>query len=443
VSGRQEESPQFFRQRALERLSSPEKLNLLMRVVSPLDWLAILAAALLCGGVIAWSFFGTVPTTVTARGVFLRPRRVVSLQTQSAGLIRAMDLRPGQEIRKGDLLAVIDQAEISKRVAEKRRLVGELRRQQNETVDLDRREIELQIRQNQSEQASIEANSQSLKRSIQHSREMVPLLEQRRVNFTRLLAEGLTAQSSADVVESQRAVLDNSQKIADATAKLADLAINQTDLDRKLQTLRKTQLESEMAHRNEIDNLSAQIAGDDVQLSRSGLVLSEYDGRVLEVMSRLGQVLGTGDRLATLELASPETAKLQVVAYFPIKDGKRVQPGMRVQVTPDTVERQRYGGIVGHVVSVSGYPASREGAVAFTGNADLADAIMSKGDSYLEVLVDLDPDNRSYSGFRWTGSTGPHLKVSTGTTSSSRVTVESRSPISYLVPFLRNTSGID
>jgi HlyD family secretion protein len=40
------------------------------------------------------------------------------------------------------------------------------------------------------------------------------------------------------------------------------------------------------------------------------------------------------------------------LAYFPIKDGKQIKPEMVISITPDTVQRERFGGIIGKVNAV-------------------------------------------------------------------------------------------
>ena len=56
---------QIFRQSALDRLSSPEQLDMLFQVVRPSAWAALAAAILLLGVLVAWGFRGTVTTLVS------------------------------------------------------------------------------------------------------------------------------------------------------------------------------------------------------------------------------------------------------------------------------------------------------------------------------------------------------------------------------------------
>ncbi len=61
----------IFRKEALERLSSPERLDQLMQIVTPRSWLplAALGGLLACG--LVWSFLGRIPVTTTGRGVIV------------------------------------------------------------------------------------------------------------------------------------------------------------------------------------------------------------------------------------------------------------------------------------------------------------------------------------------------------------------------------------
>jgi HlyD family secretion protein len=127
---------------------------------------------------------------------------------------------------------------------------------------------------------------------------------------------------------------------------------------------------------------------DSFQIVRDGNIRSQYSGRVAEVMAAEGEVVAAGGKLLTLEAdgsAAPETgAGLVSVSYFPVKDGKQIQPGMKIQVTPDTVERERFGGILGTVTSVSPIPVTREGAVGTLGNSEVVQSLMPDG-VFIEV----------------------------------------------------------
>ena len=50
----------IFREKSMERVSSPEQLNDYIRVTTPSVWLVLAAIILLLVGMLAWSVFGTV-----------------------------------------------------------------------------------------------------------------------------------------------------------------------------------------------------------------------------------------------------------------------------------------------------------------------------------------------------------------------------------------------
>lgn len=50
----------IFRQKSIDRVSSPEQLNDYIRVTTPAVWLVLLSAFLLLAGMAVWSIFGTV-----------------------------------------------------------------------------------------------------------------------------------------------------------------------------------------------------------------------------------------------------------------------------------------------------------------------------------------------------------------------------------------------
>ncbi len=51
----------LFREKSLQRVSSPEKLDDYIKVVSPGVWLVLIAIIILLLGVLAWASVGSVP----------------------------------------------------------------------------------------------------------------------------------------------------------------------------------------------------------------------------------------------------------------------------------------------------------------------------------------------------------------------------------------------
>jgi hypothetical protein len=57
------ENSGVFREKSMDRVSSPEQLNDYIRVTTPSVWLVLAALLLLLVGILAWCVLGTVETT--------------------------------------------------------------------------------------------------------------------------------------------------------------------------------------------------------------------------------------------------------------------------------------------------------------------------------------------------------------------------------------------
>ena len=59
----------LFRQKSLERISSPEQLNDYIRVSTPSVWLLLIAIVILLAGVCVWGVFGHMDTALPVAAV--------------------------------------------------------------------------------------------------------------------------------------------------------------------------------------------------------------------------------------------------------------------------------------------------------------------------------------------------------------------------------------
>ena len=91
--------PTVYRQKTLDRISSPEQLTDYLRVTNPGIWVILAAVILLLAGVFAWSMIGTLETKAEVKVVVTdHTAQVISLGSQA--LAEGMPLRvAGQEYR--------------------------------------------------------------------------------------------------------------------------------------------------------------------------------------------------------------------------------------------------------------------------------------------------------------------------------------------------------
>ena len=168
------------------------------------------------------------------------------------------------------------------------------------------------------------------------------------------------------------------------------------------------------------------------KLELESRVVSPYTGRILEVKAKRGDILKAGEAILSLELTGRDIEQLVGLLYLPWEEGKKIIPGMEVQVAPSVVKREEYGSILGRVVSVAEYPATIEGMMQVLGNKELVDKLSGKGVP-IEVRVDLVADAGTVSGYKWSSREGPPLKINSGTLCTGSITIKKEPPINLIV----------
>ena len=64
-------STQIFRKSALEKLSTPEKLDQLITVVDRKAWIPLIGVAISVIALVCWGLFGVIETKVQAQGMLM------------------------------------------------------------------------------------------------------------------------------------------------------------------------------------------------------------------------------------------------------------------------------------------------------------------------------------------------------------------------------------
>jgi HlyD family secretion protein len=97
----------LFRKAAIDKVSSPEQLDLTMQVTSPIGWLALTTIGVLLAAVVLWSVLGSIPDLVDAQGATFRGERLAEVQANMAGRIDKLAVAPGRDVKAGQVIAVI------------------------------------------------------------------------------------------------------------------------------------------------------------------------------------------------------------------------------------------------------------------------------------------------------------------------------------------------
>lgn len=472
----------LFRKKALEKSSSPERLDQVMKVIYPMNWLPLTALGSLVVIGIIWSIVGRIPITVAGKGVLVYPSKVASVQSPASGRLAAINVSVGDSVKKGIVLATIDQTELQNQLQQQRAKLAELE-SQNQNAN------SLQGQRNQQEIRALAQQRHTLQQKLQQATSLTPIIRNRSLSSLQQQAQSLKKSrlSAAKIVPAQqeiyqrlgalqakggvsrKIVLDQYQvyqeavkEVSDIDTQLKELDIKQVEieksyrenigqinnfksqlqeLDAKEKSLVEQDFQSAITRKNQIQEVKRNIAQLEVQLNQNGQIISQHNGRVSEVSASFGQIVSPGTSIATIQAEEPG-AKLIGLTFFSIGEGKKIRKGMKVQITPSTVERERFGGIVATVTHVSAFPVTKEGAISAIGNAEVVQSLIAK-EPQIQVWAELQPDISTFSTYKWSSSKGPQMKVSSGTTASVRVTTEERAPINFVFPFLRSLTGVN
>lgn len=471
----------LFRKEALLRVASPEQLDQLVQVVSPKRWFSLAALGALVVTGFTWSVFGRIPMTVAGRGVLIYPSQVVSVQSSTSGRILSINVQVGDLVKKGQVLATIDQSELQKQLQLARNKLAQLRLQdrsassmqtQRSTIDesaiaQQRQTLQQSLQTVQSltpvlrEKGlnSIQQSRKALQQRLQTLRETLPTYKKRWEDRQKIFAQG--AVSKDTILQAQQDYLNAQAQINDAESQLKQLDLKEADaqreylrnvnqvnelktqlksLDSRKASLAEQDLTTATNRSKEIQETERSIAQLELQLQKNTQIVSDYTGRILEITAK-GQQLEPGAGIGTIS-AQTSSAKLVNVAFLPVSDGKKIATGMSVQMTPTMVKREEFGGIVGKVTNISAFPVTQQGAASLIGNPDILPGVMSEGPQ-LAVFTELQTHSSTYSGYRWSSSQGPHLKMTPGTTTSVQIKVEERAPIAFVLPILKSWTGLN
>ncbi|MEO0491292.1 MAG: hypothetical protein AAFZ49_17330, partial [Cyanobacteria bacterium J06659_2] len=126
------------------------------------------------------------------------------------------------------------------------------------------------------------------------------------------------------------------------------------------------------------------------------------------------------------------TDDLVGITFFDQSTGTRIEPGMKILIVPAAMAGDRAGGLVATVVDVSEPPIRTLEMARF--KQDEAPDTMQDG--RVEVVAEIERDPRSPDGYRWSALGSSHPQLMAGTSTTARVILEEKAPITFVLPFL-------
>ncbi|MCB1741861.1 MAG: NHLP bacteriocin system secretion protein [Gammaproteobacteria bacterium] len=485
----------IFRQKALAKLRSPEQLDEPLKVImrrTRLGWWT-LAVTIALG--LTWAWLGTLPETGRGQGILMTPNTVVPVQARAGGQVGVWHVNVGDRVEAGQVIGTLEQPDLQRQLDE---AVAKLKDVQSRNEVLQK----MRNRFNQEEREALLRKRRELSERADYLRQYVDEMggvveevnerntavlnqQQEQMEETRLARERLTEElleryqsyqrlrernlASVDAVRQRQQAYEDSRLqlrnldvdaqelelqrvqnnetylnarnlITQKQYRLTQLELEIQELDNQILNKEKAAREADFRDRNEVADLDRRIDRFRKQLERDRSIVSDQAGRVLELTANEGSIVNQGQRLAQIDTRTDDQP-LVALAYFQDKIGKQIDKGEFIRVSPSTVSQKLYGSIKAKVVKVSEFPVTQEAVVNYVGNSEVASKLTTGGFE-IEVIAELYTDPTTPSGFEWTSATGPDTTITAGTTSDVWVTFEQRSPISYVLPKIREWTGI-
>ncbi|MEM7404037.1 MAG: NHLP bacteriocin system secretion protein [Pseudomonadota bacterium] len=485
----------MFRPKALSKLKSPEQLDEPLRIIvrrSGIALLGLLAVALLGS---LWGLAGKLPEAGRGQGIILTPNTVRPVQAVAAGQVGVWLVGVGEHVKKDQVIGYLQQPALVRQIeqdeaklaeiTERNRLVGDMRARFNrlkrdaqirKKAEYEQRIAHLQEYLDRTVKLTDEVHERNLKlleteadnvsQSYDEKARLTAKFEERykanqRLYQDKAIARNAMTASKTEFEDSLKELRDLEEqklqlelnrveakesyfKVRNRSAtrrhRLTQLQLDLQEFDNTLVEMDKQEQEQSFTDNNEVKDLQRNLERDRKRLQRQREIRSPYDGRVLELTVKEGAVVTQGKRLAQVDTRKSDDP-LIALSYFKDKVGKQIKPGDFIRVSPSTVQQKRFGSIVGKVVSVSEFAVTEEAVVNYVGNSTVAQDL-TRGSHKIEVISELKLDPETPSGFAWTSARGPNVQVTAGTTADAWVTYERRPPASYIMPKIREWTGL-
>lgn len=214
----------LFRAAALAKIQSPERLDTLLPVTTPLNWLAVLLAGLALAAALLWGFTGTVMRTTTGEGILVRnaEKGIMSVGSQSSGAIQEILVSAGDVVRQNQPIFTLDVATLQEQLTNNQALLESLVRQD-----------------------SLQDHEEN---------ERLKILHEKLRNQRKLYEEGILTKSP---------ILDTQTAIAEVEAR-------------------------SFSRDQEILNQRARVADLQARLGQEGVVRAPFEGEILEITVNVG-----------------------------------------------------------------------------------------------------------------------------------------------------------
>jgi HlyD family secretion protein len=412
----------IYRDVALERLSSPDALDRILRVTDSKTWMAQLALFGVLAVALVWGFVGRIPSIVAGQGVIIRKGGVLNIASRGSGIIKEIRTEVGDRVSANQVLATLAQPEISEKVKGAQEALDEAERDRERSRQLLENEAYSVSETLQRKRTNTEGEIASFQEQLQLATAQVRAQDE-------LFADGIVTKQKT--IEARQVVTSLEAQIANRQAEIKELDAEQVSSRVKV-------LQSDAEKELRVQDLQRHLREVKSQLELAENVVSPCAGEVLEVKISTGATIQSAEPLVSIQ---PDVQDLQILVYIPAEQVKNVKVGMYAKISPSTVKAEEYGFIQGTVTYVSEFPDTPAELMRNFENEVLVKSLTDAG-PITEVHVAMVKNPQTVSGYQWSSRNGPSMTLSGGTLCTAEIETRSQAPIRLVLPFLRRAFGL-
>lgn len=423
----------IFRKVALERLSSPEQLDQLITITTPIGWMSLFAIGGLLISAILWGIFGSVQTKVQGQGIVLKQGGIMAIQAQHPGTITEILIERDDLINQGTVIARLRQDQILEQIQEAQRELTNLEIAFQEKNKSQLETMQLQLTKLQQDQLNLQQDIKNLERQVQTQYALRQQKQEYLAGVRNLVEQGILSKNKA--LEAQNEIVGIEQQINSLQAEVEKAKNRLNSIQLEIKQLNDSKVLDALDQQQRIETLEINIQRLQKDFEEHSQVTSPYSGRVLEISVTPGTLVRSGMPIALIERQS-QSYDLEIIAYFSPLVGKQIQQGMEAQITPSIIKREEYGFMEGIVQQVDTFPSTFNAVLKDVQNETLA-RMLTQDAAPIKVVISLLPDPGTLSGYKWSSRQGPPIEIQSGTICTTEVTVKSQPPITLVIPLFK------
>ena len=418
----QKSNKNLFRKTALDRVSSPEQLDLLIKVIPSQAWIALVAVICLLTMGLAWGWLGRISTIVKGSCIIMNQSGLASVNSQNTGRITELYVKAGDMIFKDQAIAAIAQTELAQQLERLKAELGELKQQQSRLAAYSKTSNTLSLQASKQQRLS-------LQRELNFTLENISLAKSRAATQQKLLSKGLVTPQT--VIESEQETVQAQLKAESVRSQLKNLSLQTLEKDKQVDD-EQNQLGLKVSNsERSLEQLKNKI-------QRSSIIMSGYKGRVVEIITTPGDLVSAGASVIKLEKEDELSERLEAICYVDTREAKRAKAGMQVRIMPSTVKREESGFLEAQVESVSKHSVSDASMMQRLQNRMLVSQF-SESSVPSEIVISLLHNGDDY---QWSSIANGERAISSGTLSEAEIIILRQRPLSLVIPTLKKTLGV-